>query len=88
VNHLLEQFQIRRCFEWPVAGQHLIQHHAERKHVAARVQRLAAGLLRRHVCDGADDDSLLRLFFGDCPCNIRGLGCISSLAKPKSASLA
>ena len=35
------------------AGGHLVQHHAKRKQVAAGVDRLAAGLLRRHVDGGS-----------------------------------
>ena len=37
------------------SGQQLVEHHAEREDVAARVERLARGLLRRHVGDRADD---------------------------------
>ena len=33
------------------ARRHLVQHHAERKQIRTRVQRLAAHLLRRHVRD-------------------------------------
>jgi len=35
-------------------GRHLVEHRAEGKQVAPRVQFLAPGLLRRHVGDGAD----------------------------------
>ena len=87
VNHLLQQFEIRRCREWPLAGQHLIEHHAERKHVAARVERLAGSLLRRHVCDGADDDSLSRLLFAERPGYVRGLGRICEFGQTEIRQL-
>lgn len=36
------------------AGDHFIKHSAERKKVSARVEFLATGLFRRHVCHGSD----------------------------------
>ena len=39
------------------AGRHFVQHHAEREEVGARVDLLAARLLRRHIGDGADSGS-------------------------------
>ena len=41
--------------EGPAAGQHLVEHAAERPDVGALVDRLALGLLRRHVGRGAED---------------------------------
>ncbi len=43
------------------AGEHLVQHHAERKEVGARVGFLAAGLLGGHVAHRAHHQSLSRL---------------------------
>ena len=39
----------------PASGQHLVEHDAQRPHVGARVERIAARLLGRHVGDGAED---------------------------------
>ena len=39
------------------AGEHLVEHGAEREQVRARVDRLAAHLLRRHVADRAEHDA-------------------------------
>lgn len=36
-----------------LSGRQLIQHHAERKHIAARIQGFASRLLGRHVGNGA-----------------------------------
>ena len=36
------------------AGGHLVEHHAEREQIGARIDFVAARLLRRHVGDGAD----------------------------------
>jgi hypothetical protein len=41
--------------EWPLAGQQLIQDHSQREDVAAMIDGLAGGLLRRHVGHGAHD---------------------------------
>ena len=52
--------------ERPLAGGHLVEHHAEREDVGAHVGRLPLDLLRRHVGDraeqrpGADDRQRLR----------------------------
>ena len=43
------------ALEGPAAGQHLVEHAAERPDVGALVDRLALGLLRRHVGRGAED---------------------------------
>lgn len=44
--------------EWRCARQHLVQHHAERKDVAPRIDRLAARLFGRHIGDGAKYESV------------------------------
>ncbi len=46
--------------ERPPARGHLVEHDAQREDVRALVDRLALGLLRGHVRDGADDASLGR----------------------------
>src|SRR5258708_6682077 len=38
-----------------LSGNHLVEHRAERKQIAARIQLFAARLFRRHVRDGAND---------------------------------
>ena len=40
--------------KWENAGVHLIQHHAKREQVAARVEVLARYLLGRHICHSTD----------------------------------
>ena len=42
------------------AGEHFVDHHAERPDVGAGIDRRAACLLRRHVGRGAEDDAELR----------------------------
>ena len=44
----------RRAGKTLPAGRHLVEHDAERKEIGARIEVLAARLLRRHVRDGAD----------------------------------
>ena len=46
--------------ERPPAPQHLVEHHAAREDVGARVERLAPHLLRRHVGGRAADRRVLR----------------------------
>ena len=59
----------RVAFECAAAGEHLVEDAAERKDVAAMVDRLAAHLLGRHVAGRADHSS------GRCPLLLRpGLG--------------
>ena len=60
VHDLLQHLEIGRAAERPVAGQQFVEHDAERKDVAARIERLPRPLLGRHVGDGADDDALPR----------------------------
>jgi hypothetical protein len=43
--------------ERPPAGQLLIQQHAEREYVGARIERAPESLLGRHVCRRPDDDT-------------------------------
>ena len=38
-------------------GRHLVEHYPEGKKIAARIERLAAGLLRRHVNSRAGNDA-------------------------------
>ena len=45
--------------EWWVASAHRVQHTAKAKQVAARVNRLAPGLLRRHIVWGTGDNATL-----------------------------
>jgi hypothetical protein len=46
------------------AGQHLVEHRAEREDVAALVRLAAFQLLRRHVLEGAENRALLRQRLG------------------------
>jgi hypothetical protein len=50
-----------RPFERTLAGRHLVDEDAERKDVAARVDRISHQLLGRHVGERADDLALARL---------------------------
>ena len=54
VQDSLEDARGRAAGEGGLAGRHLVQHHAEGEEVGAGVHLLAAGLLRRHVGDGAE----------------------------------
>jgi hypothetical protein len=45
--------------ERQLSGEHLVEDHRERVDVAARVERPALGLLRRHELRGPEDHSLL-----------------------------
>ena len=49
--------EIRLSGEGPGAGEHFIEHDAEREEVAARAGFAADGLLRCHIRDGADGDA-------------------------------
>ena len=55
-----EQRHLRVALERAIADSHLVQHHAQREHVAARVDGLALGLLGRHVGGGAHDAARAR----------------------------
>ena len=50
----------RLALEGRAAGEHLVEHAAERPDVGAAIHRLPARLLRRHVGGGAEDDAGLR----------------------------
>src|SRR5271170_8132266 len=54
IEDLIEDYRGGGAAKWMVASGHLIEHNAQRKEVAARIERLAASLLRRHVgyCTG------------------------------------
>ncbi len=54
IQDLVEDDRRRLALEGLDAGRHLVHHHAEREEVAALVDGLAAGVLGRHVGDGAD----------------------------------
>jgi len=43
--------------KWPPAGEHLVQHDAERKYVAPGVEGFAARLLGRHISERSEDGS-------------------------------
>ena len=81
-----------RAGEGQLAGDHLVEHDAEREDVAAVVDRLPAGLLRAHVAQGAEDEAGLglgeRLHVGDALRRPRGAVGSRSLARPKSRILA
>ena len=49
-----------RTRERDLPGRHLVEHGAEAEEIAARVERLGPGLLRRHVADGAERRPLAR----------------------------
>jgi len=55
-DHRRQRLRHRLAAEWPLPSQHLVQDHAKRPDVGALVEGLAAGLLRRHVCRGAEND--------------------------------
>ena len=64
VRDRLQHLELVRAVERPAPREQLVQHDAEREHVAARVERLSRGLLGRHVRDRADDDAGARVLRG------------------------
>ena len=60
LDHVRERVGQRVARERPTAGQHLIEHAAERPDVRALVDRLAPRLLRTHVGRGPQNDALVR----------------------------
>ena len=50
----------RRALKRPPAGQHLVEHCAEREHIGALIDREAAQLLRRHVANRSEHRSRRR----------------------------
>jgi hypothetical protein len=60
VQHRIERVERGVPTEWPHAGEQLVQEDAEREHVAPRVHRGAACLLRRHVRHGPEQDTWRR----------------------------
>ena len=52
--------RVRITAERPRAGEHLVEHDADRKEVRTRVQRLTTHLLGRHVGHGAENRSGIR----------------------------
>ncbi len=60
LHHRSQRFRQILALEQPLAGEHLIQHHAERPDVGALIDNLPARLLRAHVCRRAEDHSHLR----------------------------
>ena len=60
LDHVRERVGQRVARERPTAGQHLIEHAAERPDVRALVDRLAPRLLRTHVRRGPQNDALVR----------------------------
>ena len=84
-----ERLRRRRTLEGPLARRHLVEDRAEGELIGSEVHRLSAGLLRRHVSDGAED----RPGFGPARDgrtlhSLRGLETHRvSLARPKSRIL-
>ena len=52
IQNRFENHASRFPAKWRHSGSHLVEHHAERKKIAARVQFFRAHLLRRHIRDG------------------------------------
>ncbi len=61
VRDRLQDLEVVRRVERPPAREQLVEHDAEREHVAARVERLAGRLLRRHVRDRPHDETGARV---------------------------
>ena len=65
----------RLADERPVPGERLVEDHADGEEVAAMIERLAEGLLGRHVVGRADDHAALRQrggVFGDVAADLLG----------------
>ncbi len=59
LEHAGEDVRHRLAVEEAPAGEHLVEHDAERPDVGAAVDRSAGRLLGRHVGGGAEDDAEL-----------------------------
>ncbi len=57
VDDVLEELEVCVSTKGPAPRKKFVQHHAEREHVAARVERLPRGLLGRHVSNRSDHHS-------------------------------
>ena len=81
-----KQFAGRISLEWPSAGGHLVQHHAQREYVGAVIQRAGRGSVRATCRPASPPQSLP----GCCPtkCSVTSLGRRppTSLASPKSST--
>ena len=89
-----EHVRHRLAVEQARAGQHLVEHDAERPDVGALVDSLALGLLGRHVRRGAEDDAELRAERAVSVGEFSGVGARRApragsiaLARPKSSTL-
>jgi hypothetical protein len=60
VEDRANQARLALAFEGPPAGEHLVEHSAEREDVGARVHHLAFQLLGRHVLQRPEDCPLQR----------------------------
>src|SRR5262245_47586308 len=56
MNDHLQCFEFCRALEWFVPVNSFVEHHAKGEDVASCVEWFARSLLRRHVCNSADDD--------------------------------
>ena len=83
LNDALPDFDIGSSGKGPPAGEHLVQHDAEREDVAPGVDGFAGHLLGRHIRERAEDGS------GQCTCFTSGEAVLrrSVLAQSREAEI-
>lgn len=73
IDVLVEQADKGGGLEWYMAGEHLIEHHAQRINIGTSIDRPFIDLLRGHVIGGTDD------LIGAGELGIGGQGCAGEI---------